>query len=110
MKHTLTLEPLLTVTDIMEIFGVTAVTVYRWISLARKGKHRFPLPIGDHKQQHRWSREAILAYQNAGNPRAPPTIEPSAAQRTSRHRAAMDRLLARGVKVKVAPKPDGDEG
>jgi len=98
MKHTLTLEPLLTVTDIMEIFGVTAVTVYRWISLARKGKHRFPLPIGDHKQQHRWSREAIIAYQNAGNPRAPPKIEP-AASRAKRHNDALERLRAKGIKI-----------
>jgi len=98
MTHTPTLEPLLTIADIMRIFCVSQGTVYRWISLARKGKHRFPLPIGDHKQKHRWSREAILAYQNAGNPRAPPKIEP-AASRAKRHNDALERLRAKGIKI-----------
>ena len=93
------MEKLLTITDIMEIFGVRQVTVYRWIALARKGQHRFPLPIGDHKQKLRWSRESIVAYQNASNPQPAPKFE-SEAQRKKRHGDAMKSLEAKGVKFK----------
>ena len=98
------IEPLLTVADIMEMFGVSQVTVYRWIALARQGKHRFPLPIGDYKQKIRWSREAITAYQNANTPQPAVRIE-SASQRSKRHNAAMKSLEKRGVPVKNRRKP-----
>ena len=91
------IEPLLTISDITKIFSVSQVSVYRWVALARQGKHRFPLPIGDYKQKLRWSREAIAAYQHASNPQ-PAKIE-SASQRQKRHAAAMDRLRSKGVNV-----------
>ena len=97
------MERLLTITDIMKIFGVSQVTVYRWIALARQGQHRFPLPIGDYKQKLRWSREVIAAYQNASNPSVP-KIE-SASERSKRNKAALASLRARGVNV----TPKGEE-
>jgi len=91
------IEPLLTVSDVMKIFGVSQVSVYRWVALARQGKHRFPLPIGDYKQKLRWNRDAIVAYQNANNPQ--PAKMESASQRQKRHVAAMDRLRSKGVNI-----------
>jgi transposase-like protein len=101
MTHTL--EPLLTIADIMRIFCVSQGTVYRWLNLSRQGKHPLPLPIGDsignrkQKRRLRWSRESILAYLNASNPQASPTTE-SAAQRQRRNTLAMNRLKAKGVR------------
>jgi len=95
MKHTL--EPLLTVADLMVIFVVSQMTIYRWVALARQGKHPFPLPIGGHKQKLRWSKESILAYQSANT--SQPVIIESASQRAKRHNGAMDRLAKKGVKV-----------
>ena len=114
MTHTPTLEPLLTIADIMRIFCVSQITVYRWLDLARQGKHPLPLPIGEcignHKQKRRlrWSRESILAYLNASNPQVSPTTE-SATQRAKRHNAALASLRAKGVKVKVATQKQNQE-
>jgi predicted DNA-binding transcriptional regulator AlpA len=91
------IEPLLTITDVMKIFSISQPTVYRWLALARRGESRFPLPVGGRKQKLRWSRESILAFQNANNPQ-PPNIE-SASERNKRHRAAMERLRSKGVKI-----------
>ena len=82
------------VTDIMEEFGVSQITVYRWVALARQGKHWLPLPIGDRNQTLRWSQESLANLK----PRAPPEIEPTS-QRTKRHNAALERLRSRGVKT-----------
>ena len=107
MTHTPTLEPLLTIADIMRIFCVSQITVYRWLDLARQGKHPLPLPIGEcignrrQKQRLRWNREAILAYLNASNPQASPTTE-SATQRQRRHTLAVNRLKAKGVRVSTS--------
>ena len=107
MTHTPTLEPLLTIADIMRIFCVSQGTVYRWLDLARQGKHPLPLPIGDcignrkQKRRLRWSRESILAYLNANSPPVPEITSPSALRQ--RHTAAMNRLRSKGVRV-VAPK------
>jgi len=89
-------EPLLTTDDIMKIFGVSRPTVYRWDKLAHEGRSRFPCSIGDAKQRLRWSREAILAYQNASNSQPTPKIE-SAGERSRRHVAAMKSLADKGV-------------
>ena len=90
------IEPLLSIRDIMTIFGISQPTVYRWIALARQGTSRFPLPVGDTKQKLRWSPDAIRTFQNANTP--VPKIE-SATQRTKRTNAAMDRLRSKGVNV-----------
>ena len=95
------IENTLTVHDIMQIFHISQVSVYRWVSLARQGKGNFPLPLGGHKQKLLWTREAITAYQHAKGIQAVPNIE-SASQRQKRHAAAMNRLRSKGVKI--APK------
>jgi transposase-like protein len=103
MTHTLTLEPLLTIADIMRIFCVSQGTVYRWLDLSRQGKHPLPLPIGDsignrkQKRRLRWSRESILAYLNASDPPTP-QIE-SGKSRRMRHAEAMARLERKGVRT-----------
>lgn len=92
------LEPLLTVGDLMVFFLVSRVTIYRWNRLAKEGKSRFPLPVGDTKQGLRWSREAILAYQSANNLQSARNIE-SVSQRKKRHAAACESLRRHGVKI-----------
>lgn len=93
MKHTL--EPLLTVTDIMVIFLVSRVTIYRWNRLAKEGRSRFPCAVSDTKQGLRWNPDDIRAFQNANRP--PPKIE-TASSRAKRHVDAMNRLEKKGVK------------
>ena len=53
------LEPLLKIDDIMRLFHVSRVTVYRWIALARKGESRFPLPIFGYRQKLCWHRDDV---------------------------------------------------
>jgi len=93
MKHSL--EPLLTVADIMVLFLVSRVTVYRWNRLAKEGRSRFPCAIGDTKQGLRWNPDDIRAFQNANRP--PPNIE-TASSRAKRHAAACASLRKHGVK------------
>jgi transposase-like protein len=88
----------LTIHDVMRIFHVSQVTVYRWVSLTRQGNGNFPLPIGGRKQKLLWNPDAIIAFQNANGTQSVPSIE-SAAQRQKRHSAAMARLRSKGVKV-----------
>ena len=56
------IEPLLNVEDIMRMFHVSRVTVYRWISLARRNQSRFPLPVGGHKQKLCWNRADVERF------------------------------------------------
>jgi transposase len=53
---------LLTIKDITRVFHVSQQTVYRWVALARKGKSKFPLPIGGRKQKLLWHRHIIEDY------------------------------------------------
>jgi transposase len=53
---------LLRVEDVMRIFHASRITVYRWLALARQGKHGLPLPIGGRKQKLLWNRDAIEEY------------------------------------------------
>ena len=57
----------LTIEDIIRIFQVSTITVYRWVNLARAGKHSFPLPIGTIRQKLRWTKQSIIHYQNGNN-------------------------------------------
>lgn len=102
-----TLKPLLTVEDIMVIFLVSRVTVYRWNRLAKEGKSQFPCAVGNRKQGLRWCREAILAYQNANNLQQP--IPESAAQRKKRHATACESLRQRGVKINNSNQTKGKQ-
>jgi predicted DNA-binding transcriptional regulator AlpA len=93
------IQPVLHIGDIMRIFGISQPTVYRWISEARAGKICFPLPIGNgHKRKLFWSRDAIIAYQNANIVLPTPKIE-SASQRKKRHHAACESLARHGINV-----------
>lgn len=56
------IEPLLNIDDIMRMFHVSRVTVYRWISLARRNQSRFPLPVGGHKQKLCWNRADVERF------------------------------------------------
>jgi len=93
------IQETLTVQDIMRIFHVSGITVYRWVNLARQGKTKFPPPIGGHKQKLCWSRDAIAAFQNGVNT-LPPKPE-SAKSRQKRHAAACQSLARRGVNIKA---------
>jgi predicted DNA-binding transcriptional regulator AlpA len=90
-------KPLLTVEDLMVIFIVSRQTIYRWNRLAKEGRSRFPVSVGDTKQGLRWSREAILAYLSANNSHSP--VPESAMERKKRHSTALKSLRAKGVKV-----------
>ena len=93
------------VEDIMRIFCLSRVSVYRRLREARAGRGGLPLPIPTGtKRSLRWTVESVREFlQNAND--APPTpttpkIE-SAAQRATRNRAAMKQLERFGIK---APK------
>jgi len=73
MQHTL--KPLLTVYDIMVIFVVSRVTVYRWNRLAKEGKSSFPVAVSNGKQGLRWSQESVLDYLNSQSPQPIPKVE-----------------------------------
>jgi transposase len=53
---------LLQIKDIMKIFHVSQVTIYRWVALARRGKSKFPLPVGGRRQKLLWHRHAIEEF------------------------------------------------
>ena len=52
----------LTVADIRNIFGVSRVSVYRWVSEARAGKSQFPEPLFGYKRRLLWSRNSIVQF------------------------------------------------
>jgi transposase len=56
---------LLTIQDIAKIFHVSEVTIYRWAALARRGKSKFPKPVGDRRQKLLWHRHSIENYCHA---------------------------------------------
>jgi predicted DNA-binding transcriptional regulator AlpA len=58
---------LLEINDIKRIFGISQVSVYRWVSASRAGTSRFPLPIGGSKQKLRWNAGDIEAYCQSSN-------------------------------------------
>jgi len=93
------IETTLTLKDICQIFHIKPVTAYRWVREAREGRTNFPQPINNYKRKLLWSRDAIIAFQNAGSPQ-PPKIE-SATQRNKRHHAACQMLKKQGVKIKM---------
>jgi predicted DNA-binding transcriptional regulator AlpA len=55
------------VSDIKRIFGISQVSVYRWVAASRAGTSRFPLPIGGSKQKLRWNAGDIEAYCQSSN-------------------------------------------
>jgi|TergutMp193P3_1026864.scaffolds.fasta_scaffold299992_1 predicted DNA-binding transcriptional regulator AlpA len=67
------IEPLLGVEDVMRIFGLSRVSIYRKVAAARAGESRFPAPIGDAKQRLRWLGTDIEEYIKTRS-----TVQPSA--------------------------------
>ena len=89
---------LLGVEDITRIFGISQVTAYRWVSLARAGRSRFPAPIGDSKQKLRWLGTDIEAYCQSQHAPQPPVHVASPARQAKKRqerreatRAALER-------------------
>ena len=56
------IETLLGVEDMMRIFGLSRVSVYRKTAAARAGQSRFPIPIGENKERLRWCAASVEAY------------------------------------------------
>jgi predicted DNA-binding transcriptional regulator AlpA len=64
------IEPLLNIKDIRQIFSISQVCVYRWVSEARKGRSRFPLPINGTdggKRKLLWNRNDIEQFCQSKN-------------------------------------------
>jgi len=61
------IEALLGIDDIMRIFGLSRVSIYRKVGEARAGKCEFPLPIWGSKQKLRWNAADIEQYIQASN-------------------------------------------
>ena len=65
------IETLLGIEDVMRIFGLSRVSVYRRVGEARQGKSRFPLPVSTAKQKLKWSAADIEAFCQSGNATQP---------------------------------------
>ena len=97
------LNPLLTIKDIMQLFGYSRNTVYRRLREARAGRGGIPLPIPTGaKRSLRWNAEDVRKFLESANdtPQKSPTQEiESATQRQRRHNAAMKELERFGIKA-----------
>jgi predicted DNA-binding transcriptional regulator AlpA len=58
------IETLLGIEDIMRIFGLSRVSIYRKVAAARAGQNHFPVPLGEKKERLRWCAASIEAYCN----------------------------------------------
>ena len=96
------LETLLTIDDIMRIFRLSKIGVYRRLRDARDGRGGLPLPIpSGPKQRLRWNVETVRKFlENAVSTPSPPSIE-SATKRASRNKVAMNALEKFGI---IIPK------
>jgi len=56
------IEPLLGIREIMKIFRLSQVSVYRKVAAARSGKGEFPLPIWGSKQGLRWNAADVEVF------------------------------------------------
>ena len=110
-------ESLLTTEDMMRIFQLSQVTLYRRLRDAKAGRGDFPLPIqtGGVKRCHRWNAEEVRKFLENANepPQTPPALnfesEKSKRKRDAkmqkRHADAMKKLEKLGVRV---PKKEQD--
>ena len=102
---------LLSIADITQIFGVSQVSVYRWVGEARKGNSRFPLPIGDTKQKLRWLSSDIEAFCLSRSTARLPVISTSPKQQRQKGKSHQIRqemvhqaLERHGIKVNSTKK------
>jgi predicted DNA-binding transcriptional regulator AlpA len=97
------LEPLLTIKNMMQLFGCSRNTFYRRLREARAGRGGLPLPIPmGAKRSLRWNAEDVRKFLESANDMTPkpPTQEiESAAQRQRRHNIAMKELERFGIKA-----------
>ena len=56
------IEPLLNIDDLMGIFGLSRISIYRKVAEARAGESQFPRPIWESKKKLRWSASDIENY------------------------------------------------
>jgi predicted DNA-binding transcriptional regulator AlpA len=56
------IETLLGVEEIVRIFGLSRVSIYRKVAAARAGLTRFPLPVSDCRQKLRWCAADVEKY------------------------------------------------
>ena len=93
----------LTVEDLMRIFQLSRVSIYRRLREARAGRGGLPLPIpSGTKQRLRWNGETVREFLQSADtmPQKPPMqkIE-SAKSREKRHANAMKKLEKFGIRV-----------
>ena len=99
---------LLRVEDIVRIFHISRVTIYKWVNLARQNKHAFPLPVGGPKQRLLWSRAAIEKYCRSQS--APSPEEQAEKERRQCQDAAVIALLEHyAIPYDLESKRDNDE-
>ena len=104
-KHFMTriIEPLYRTEDMMKIFGLSKVSIYRKTALARKGIGRFPIPIGDAKHKLLWHADDVEAYCRSRSP----THVPVATSNSEHCQAAAEQALAEQHGNKVNPTKKG---
>jgi predicted DNA-binding transcriptional regulator AlpA len=72
--------------DMMKIYKLSQVSIYRRVSAARAGQIRFPIPISDRKQKLCWSAAEVEAHcQARASPQSPVNVA------NPRHRAKENR-------------------
>jgi len=96
----------LDIEDIMRIFRIARVSVYRRLREARAGRDSgLPLPIQTGtKRGLRWSAETVRKFlENTDRTPSMPPPSPieSATQRAARNRAALRELEKFGIKIKA---------
>ena len=70
------MKALLGTADLMRVFGLSRVSIYRKVAEARAGLGRFPLPVSGVKQKLRWSADNVEAFCQSMNT-LPPVNVPS---------------------------------
>jgi predicted DNA-binding transcriptional regulator AlpA len=65
------IESLLETSDIMRIFGLSRVSIYRKVAEARSGQGRFPLPVSGMKERLRWNAANVEAFCQSRNESQP---------------------------------------
>ena len=91
------------VEDLMRIFNLSRVSIYRRLREAREGRGGLPLPIPTGaKRSLRWTAESVKAFLQRANEPLPtppvPKIESENA-RQKRHAEAMKKLERFGIKA-----------
>ena len=104
MKIDLKVQELKTfgVKNMMQIFGLSRVSIYRRSREAREGRGGFPLPIQTGaKRGLRWNVDTVREFIENMNsvPTMPLPHFESATKQAARHRVAMKELEKLGVKI-----------